>query len=115
MRLSTRYTCRHTPRPLPSTGRDLVCNNHGRTVIRISVSCAATTDGDVEVAAKAIIGCKDAYLRRNTTFSPEVIAFIEGGPPPPPTEASRRLEPRARELFMEHVNAGRARQDRTHV
>lgn len=30
---------------------------HGRAVIRLSVSCWATTDGDVDVAAKAIIEC----------------------------------------------------------
>ena len=30
---------------------------HGRTVIRLSVSSWATTDGDVEAAAKAIIEC----------------------------------------------------------
>lgn len=46
---------------------------HGRIVIRLSVSCWATTDGDVDVAARAILECKDAYLRRNTIFSPELI------------------------------------------
>ena len=43
----------------------------GRTVIRLSVSCWATTNGDVEVAARAILECKDDYLRRNTTFDPQ--------------------------------------------
>ena len=76
---------------------------HGRTVIRISVSCWATTDGDVDVATKAILACYGDYLRRNTIFDAETIAFIEGGPPPAPNETSTRLQPRMRELFLEHI------------
>ena len=81
---------------------------HGRTVIRISVSCAATTDGDVEAAARAILACNKelkppVFEGRGGAPDPDVIAFIEGGPPPPPTDVPTALQPRCRELFLEHI------------
>ena len=76
---------------------------HGRTVIRLSVSCHATTDGDIEEAARAILACYGDYLRRNSIFDAETIAFIQGGPPPSPTGVPTALQPRMRELFLEHI------------
>ena len=80
----------------------------GRTVIRISVSSWATTDGDVEAAARAILACNKeleppAFEGMLPSPDPEVIAFIEGGPPPPPTDVPTALQPRMRELFLEHI------------
>ena len=43
----------------------------GRTVIRISVSCWATTDGDVDVAARAILACYDCVHRRRPAAGAE--------------------------------------------
>ena len=88
---------------------------HGRAVIRLSVSSWATSDGDVDVAAKAILACYGDCLRRNTTFDAETIAFIEGGPPPAPNETSTRLQPRnARDVPGAH-SAGIGQNLRTHV
>ena len=81
----------------------------GRTVIRLSVSCWKINDGDVDVAAKAILACYGDYLRRNTTFDAETIAFIEGGPPPAPNETSTRLQPQMREMFLEHIRPALSR------